>query len=156
MKKNKSFFIYIHDDLSGDPEVNKIGRAMTPYSAVRLRQRFMSKLFELNYFFFGHPDDIHKLETHIKFTLKSVAVRNRCQRELFRKPIDEILTIIHDYIEKHHLRVARVDMGNTKYSAHNSRGCPLKIPSEKKSYNYLISRIPKIFNGTHTHIITGI
>jgi len=153
---NKSFILYIHNDLSGDPEVVKLGRGMTPYSVVRLRQRFMSKIFEIDHFYFGDPDDIHQLETHLKFTLKSRAVRNRCQRELFRIPVGDLLQTIDDYILKHHLRVAKVQLPE-KYSAHNSRTCPLKIPSEKRSYDYLKAKIPHIFTrGKHVPVITSI
>ena len=59
---SKSFILYIHNDLSGDPDWKKIGKAMTPYSAVRSRQKNCSKKFYLNHIFIGDPCHINVLE----------------------------------------------------------------------------------------------
>lgn len=136
----KSFFLYIHKDLSGVNGVWKIGKAMTPYSAVRARQKFCWNKFELDYLFFGDPNDIDALERYLKnkfYTLSSKQLTNNgASTELFQIDIDIILTTITRQIELCCLNVKQVTLAE-KYSAANSGQCPISIPSEQHSRCYL-------------------
>ncbi len=76
MSSNSSFFLYLHKDLSGHPDVWKLGKAMTPYSAVRARQKFMWEKFGLDYLYFGRPSHIDCLEEIVKTNLFSFSATN--------------------------------------------------------------------------------
>ena len=43
-----SHFFYLHKDLTGEPDAWKLGIALTPYSAVRARQKFCWNKFKLD------------------------------------------------------------------------------------------------------------
>ena len=61
-----SHWLYIHEDMGGEPDVYKPGIAMLPYSAVRARQKFVWKKFELTHLYFGRAEHIKILEQRIK------------------------------------------------------------------------------------------
>lgn len=140
-----SFVFYIHSDLSKVSDIWKIGKAITPYTAVRARQKYMSEKFYLDYLFFGDPTDIANLENHIKSVLKSRLVNTGCQTELFRIPINELLNLIKGTIETRDLRIKEIVL-KEKYSACNSSSCPLGFPSEQNAYNILIDKVDSEFS----------
>ena len=70
-KDQRSFFIYVHDDLSQDPDWKKVGKSMTPHSAVRARQKYCSKKVSLNHLYFGDPAHIDFLEKEFKEEYRS-------------------------------------------------------------------------------------
>jgi len=148
----KSFFLYIHKDLSGVNGVWKIGKAMTPYSAVRARQKFCWNKFELDYLFFGDPIDIDALERYLKNKFHSLSskrlTKNGASTELFQINIDIILKTITRQIELCCLNVKQVLLAE-KYSAANSGQCPIGIPSEQYSHYYLNKMLEKEF-GSYT------
>jgi hypothetical protein len=137
--KNVSFFLYLHEDLSGEPDVWKLGKAMTPYSAVRARQKYMWKTFKLDHLYFGRPKHINRLEENLKNDLfycsATRLLRTGCQTELFKISADLLLAQINSTIKNLSLDVIKIDI--PYYSASKSSDCPLKIPSELKSYHYL-------------------
>jgi len=137
---SKSFFFYIHDDLSGDPDWKKSGIGMTPYSVVRSRQKFCSKKFQLNHLYFGNPNHISFLESKFKkmFYKKSGTAINgiSSQTELFKMTELEIIVATNTIIRDHQLHIRKLEL-NDPYSATNSGECPFKIPSEATSYFYL-------------------
>jgi len=137
---SKSFILYIHNDLSGDPDWKKIGKAMTPYSAVRSRQKNCSKKFYLNHIFLGDPCHIDVLEESFKrtcYTLSGTHINQISgQTEIFKMSEEAILDHLLGIIEKYNLRVKKIEL-DTPYSACNSGECPLQIPSEANSYAYL-------------------
>jgi hypothetical protein len=140
----KSFFFYIHDDLNGDSNWKKIGVAMTPYSAVRARQKFCSKEFSLNHVYFGAPRDIGRLESKIKQALiyKSGKYLNNIssQTEMFKIPEEELLTTINNIITSSNLLITKCEL-EQPYSAANSGNCPFGIPSEQYSHSFLADKV---------------
>jgi len=151
---SKSFIIYIHNDLSGDTNWKKIGKAMTPYSAVRSRQKNCSQKFYLNHIFFGDPEHINILEETFKKTCYRLSgtYLNKIsgQTELFKMPEEEILIHLLGIIEQYNLNVKKIDLDGP-YFACNSGECPLQIPSENYSYAYLRNLVIKTW-GTCSNI----
>ena len=145
-KLMKSFFWYMHDDLSGDPDWKKCGIGMTPYSVVRARQKFCSKQFSLNHLYFGNPHHIYFLESEFKKSnyKKSGSHINEIssQTELFKMSELEILVAIDKIITDNNLHVSKLELPKP-YSAANSGECPFDIPSETVSYDYLKHKITK-------------
>ncbi len=134
-----SFFFYIHNDLSGDPDWKKIGKAMTPYSAVRARQKYCSEVFHLNHIWFGNPKDISFIEQTIKVNLHKLSakyLKGISATEVFKIKEKELIKQINQLIEDYGLQVWKQDL-DKPYSASKSSECPFKIPSEKDSYYHL-------------------
>jgi hypothetical protein len=122
-----SNFFYIHKELSGQADVWKIGISITPYSAVRLRQRFLAKRFELDKVYFGRGRDIKTLEDTLKRKLEYCAIGNYGQRELFKIKFNDLENMINDIIENLDIEV---DNAGKSYSASSSGICPLGAPTE--------------------------
>lgn len=144
MKIDRSFFAYLHDDLSGDPLYKKFGKTMTPYSAVRVRQRYCSKKFSLNHLWFGHPSDINELEIFFKEKFYEYTgtylTGISAQSELFRLSESFMVSEITNLISKWNLKIKKIEL-DEPYSAANSSECPIGIPGEKNSYSFLMNKI---------------
>jgi len=143
---SKSYFLYLHSDLSGDPDWNKCGIGMTPYSVVRSRQKFCSKKFSLNHLYFGNPNHISFLEAQFKtkfYRNSGTAINNiNAQTELFKMTELEIIVAINKIIRDNKLHIRKLELENP-YSAANSGDCPFGIPSESYSYSYLKEMVIK-------------
>jgi hypothetical protein len=143
---NKSFFLYIHDDLSGDADWKKCGIGMTPYTVVRTRQKFCSKKFGLTHLYFGNPNHIKFLETQFKtkfYTKSGTAINGiSAQTELFKMTELEIIVAINNIIKNNKLHVRKLEL-EEPYSAANSGECPYDIPGEATSYYYLKNKVKK-------------
>jgi hypothetical protein len=143
-----SNFLYIHRDLSGVPDVWKVGVAMTPYSAVRARQKFCWNQFGLQHLYFGTAACIAHLEWAIKnhFNSKSgKAMKNYgTQTEMFNVPIDDLLIYIEWYIDRNRLLVQKIEMSGD-YTASRSGACPFGIPSETLAGEWCQEKINDIF-----------
>lgn len=126
--------------LCGTKNVWKLGKTMTPYSAVRSRNRVYWGGFGLDHLFFGHPASIDALEESLKLFFHefsgTVLNKRSGQTEMFMVDIDVLLAKIQELIVKNNLQVAKVAM-DAPYTASNSGECPFGIPSESKSYEYL-------------------
>jgi len=134
--KEKSHWLYIHKELSGKQDVWKVGVAITPHSAVRLRQRFLWDPFTLEHLYFGHSDHIDFLEKTIKHELRHLSgnkISNLGQTELFQIELDKLVGTINSIIRKYNLQVRDEWI---QYTAHKSEICPLGIPSEKYAKDY--------------------
>ena len=57
-----SYWLYLHPELQGKKNYWKVGKSLTPYSAVRSRQRFLVDDFYLTAVWFGHPSDVAAME----------------------------------------------------------------------------------------------
>ena len=151
---NKSFFLYLHIDLSGNPQWRKLGIGMTPYSVVRSRQKFCSNRFELTHLFFGDPSHIAFLEQEFKtkFYQNSGTYINKinAQTELFKMSEEDILLELAKIIDANELHIKKLAM-DTPYSAANSGECPYNIPSEVNSYSYLRDLIVEEWGEILTH-----
>lgn len=148
MNNKKSFFLYIHDDISGEPDWVKCGKSMTPYSAVRLRQRIMVKKFHLNDLYFGDPNDIDTLENGIKTMFSNVsgkALLGTAATEVYKTSAQSIKQQVEWLIKHLGLRVIKVQL-DEPYSAANSGSCPFNLPSEHKSHDYLTDLVHQYFD----------
>ena len=143
-----SFFLYLHKDLSGEPDVWKLGKAITPYSAVRARQKYMWRTFELPHLYFGRPSHITTLEDVLKSELFDYSatklINGSCQTELVKIPIENLLQVIGDIIEKRNLDVIKLEMPGP-YTASKSSSCPYGIPTESKSHQHLLRIVKSKF-----------
>ena len=146
-----SHFFYIHKPVCGTPGVSKVGIAITPYSAVRLRQRVMAQRFSLDYVYFGRKHHIRKLEKGIKDQLSHKLLGGSAQTELFEIPTDIMRKFVHSYISSNNLDVKEVVL-ESPYSATNSGQCPLQLPSEKYVNNYLENMIKEQFGSEYDRL----
>lgn len=128
------YFFYMHPDLMGTPDVWKIGVSLTPYSAVRARQKFCWNPVALHHLWFGYPPHVATLEANIKSKFKHLS-GNRlqkigCQTELLKSPVDDILLAAGDIIKNYDLCIKKVFL-NGFYTANRSTQCPLGCKGEK-------------------------
>lgn len=142
MTNDKSFFLYLHDDMSGDPAWHKLGKGMTPYSVVRARQKYCSQRFKLTQLWFGYPTHVHYLEEAFKkrFYKLSGEFVNKIpsQTEMFQMSKDDIVGQVNKLITDNKLQVGLVTL-DQPYSASNSSHCPFKIPPENRSHAHLMN-----------------
>lgn len=131
-----SNFFYIHKDLSGKENCWKIGVAITPYSAVRARQKYCWNDFTLDYVYFGTWRDITWMERHIKSLFYGHSAKyitgKKSRSEMFKVNIDYLRDTIAEEIKKHKLKVMPLELPNG-YSASSASMCPLKLPSEAEA-----------------------
>ena len=143
-----SHFLYIHKDLSGKPDVWKLGVTLTPYSAVRSRQKFCWEQFGLDYLWIGNPNDVLLLEQTLKQHLKGLSGKSLqgfgTQTELFKVPINQLLDYISLLIRNNNLQVKQVSLKGP-YTASNSSSCPFGIPSEKDADEWLRWKVNELF-----------
>jgi hypothetical protein len=152
MTNDKSFFLYLHNDMSGDPAWHKLGKGMTPYSVVRARQKYCSQRFTLTQLWFGYPTHIHYLEEAFKkrFYKQSGEFVNKfaAQTEMFQMSKADIIREVNKIIVDNKLQVGLVTL-DQPYSASNSTNCPFKIPPEKRSYDHLWNIVQTQYGGAN-------
>ena len=150
----KSFFFYIHKELRETKDIWKVGKAMTPYSAVRARQKYMWDTFCLDYLYFGNPKHIDRLEGKIKqllyFNSAKYIKGGNAQTEIFQININDLLTTVDEQIEINKWQVKRLAF-DKPYSASNSGSCPLNIPGESISHEYLCNLAEDTFGQDPDH-----
>lgn len=141
-----SHFLYIHADMSGTPDVWKVGITKTPYSAVRARQKFTWTKFGLEYLYFGRPTHIAWLEQQLKdhFKFCSGKTLQGYGTELFQVNIQAIQKQINHLIEVSDLDVMPVSMKGS-YTANASGNCPFGIPGEKDADWFLERKAEEVF-----------
>ena len=144
-----SHFLYIHKDLTHHPDVNKLGIAISPYSAVRARQKFCWDPVQLEHLFFGTPSDIRRLETIFKrnFAWCSGKQLNKRggQSELFKLPEQDMLSEVKKIIDCYKLKVFKVEL-KKPYTATSSAQCPLGLPTEVKLFDHCNKEIRRFWN----------
>lgn len=143
-----SHFFYIHKDLTGEPDAWKIGIALTPYSAVRARQKFCWNQFKLDHVYFGESFDIGVLESLLKRRLWRYCAKyvkyGSAQTEMFKLPIEDLMKEIELVIAERKLHIHKLDLPNG-YSAANMSKCPLNLPGEKLAAEYCRQRVDEIW-----------
>jgi hypothetical protein len=148
-----SHFLYIHKDMSGTPDVWKPGIAILPYSAVRARQKFTWKQFELNHLFFGRPRNIKFLENKIKhhFSHRSGTHLQGfgAQTELFHVKEEDLLCYIRSTVQQYDLAVREILL-EKPYTASSSGQCPFKCPTEAHADSWCTQKAVELF-GVDTH-----
>jgi hypothetical protein len=134
-----SHFFYLHKDLTGEPDAWKLGIALTPYSAVRARQKFCWNKFKLDHVYFGESYHIGVLESLLKRRLWRYCAKyvkhGSAQTEMFKLPIEDLMKEIELVIAERKLHIHKLDLPNG-YSAAKMSECPLNLPSEAEASNY--------------------
>ena len=140
------YTLYTHPSLCKTPDWWKVGVAITPYSAVRVRQRFMVSTFEIPYLWFGKTSDIHDLEKAIISNFPT-PTGGRGNTELVNCTIDDLLHYIQEWIAGKHsncniffsdrdaLDIIQLPL-TVPYTATNSSDCPFGFPSEKNIHEW--------------------
>ena len=145
---NQGHFLYCHKDLTGVADVCKTGKTITPYSAVRARQKYCWNQVGLDYLWFGFPNHIDWLECHVKshFAYCSGNRVNQIgnQTELFQVPIKDMREFINQTISKHNLCVREIIL-TAPYVATSSGQCPFEIPGEKYCHGWLENKCRELF-----------
>ena len=138
-----SHYLYLHKDLAEHEDVWKAGITITPYSAVRSRQRFSWKQFGLDYLFFGRPDDIKALEAGIKKKFNRLSGKKLngigTQTELFCIKIESLLAFINTAIATYDLDIVEIKL-EQPYTASSSGRCPFGVPSDTEA-GYFLDRL---------------
>lgn len=158
MRQKKSFFLYIYGDLCGNIEYNKLGVGMTPYSVLRSRQKSCSERISLDYLLFGLPDQILFLEDKFKkkYNHLTGTILNSIpsQTELFKMKKEDMFNSIMEFNDEYKLNIVFLNMP-VPYSAVNSGECPLGIPSERKSFEFLIEKA-NLLPFINTNVLTDL
>ena len=146
-----SHFLYIHKDLSSVKGVWKVGVAMTPYSAVRARQKFCWNKFSLDYLYFGLPSHIALIEKLLKRRFSHLTGKalqdNGANTEMIKIDIERLLNEVKNIVNQHNLKVHQLEL-EEPYSAAKSSDCPFGIPSEQYATWYLNQRAKDFFGST--------
>lgn len=141
-----SHFLYAHKDLTNTPDVWKIGIAITPYSAVRARQKFCWQQFGLDHLWFGFPTHIEFIEEYIKHDLRLCSGKTLqnlgTQTEMFKIDIKVLKHKINNLIKTQGLCVMEIPL-DQPYVASNSGQCPFRIPGEKQAEDWLNEKAKK-------------
>ena len=153
-----SHFLYAHKDVSGHENVWKIGVTLTPYSAVRSRQKVCWDQFGLDYLWFGNPYHIEFIENEVKKKFKYCSGKELLgfgtQTEMFQIEFEQISDYISTLINVYELAVKAVEM-DAPYTATSSGKCPFGIPSEISARHWLDQRFQTLFNDNDTVIAKG-
>lgn len=141
MKVDNSYVLYIHRELGNTPNWWKCGRSITPYSAVRLRQRLLLNPFELEHVYFGDPQDIAwlELQVHNRFPRDQ---KGLCNQELVNCELSELTEYIDHLITLNGLSVKHL---GSNYAAHKSGDCPYGFPAEKHIHTWAESKLDQVF-----------
>jgi len=127
-----SHFLYAHKDLTGQADVWKVGKALTPWSAVRLRQRNCWNTVGLDYLFFGRASHIEKLESRVKKNFdycSGTSLVGDCRTELFQVKEKMLFDYIRNQIKQDELHIKEIVL-EKPYIATSFGSCPFKVPSE--------------------------
>jgi hypothetical protein len=148
-----SYWLYMHPELSGAEHYWKVGKSLTPYSAVRSRQRFLVNDFYLTALWFGHPDDIARLERdiHQLWRPRSEQRLGSSRRELiYYQPDQEhhaaLDTAIEIMLWSRKLRIQRMHTGTRGYHATNSSQCCFHSAQEKDAHEWSRLKLRDMFN----------
>jgi hypothetical protein len=143
-----SHFLYIHKDLSGVDGVWKVGITMTPYSAVRARQKFCWNKFYLDYLYFGLPGHVKTLEKLVKKQFAHLTGKQTqgtsANTEMIQIDIDRLLKEITSIIKDWNLKIHRLHL-DEPYGAANSGHCPFGIPGELYASEWLQEKAKNFF-----------
>ena len=138
-----SYILYAHPELGGEKDWWKVGKSITPYSSVRMRQRLMVKQFKIPYLWFGHPADITNLEAKLIERFPHPGVY-RGNQELINVKGTRLETYINGYIKRNKLCIVQLAL-QEPYTAYNSKLCPFGFPSENKIDSWAQDRLDELF-----------
>ena len=144
-----SHFLYIHKDMTNVDGVWKLGVTMTPYSAVRARQKFCWNKFSLDYLYFGVPEHVMFIENTVKEHFAELSGKKvkgfGSQTEMFRIDINILRKHIDSLIKDYDLQVQELVLSEP-YSAANSGECPFGIPTEHLAREWLDEKIQETYS----------
>ena len=148
-----SYWFYLHPELSGRTNYWKAGKSLTPYSAVRSRQRFLVDDFYLSAVWFGHPTDIAKLEklVHGLYSPRGQSQLGSSRGELiYYDPKEQDSSLearVEQIIYSYNLSVQRMFTGDSRgYHATNSSQCCFGCWQEKDAHEWSRRRVWELFN----------
>lgn len=149
-----SNWLYLHPDLTGQENVWKVGKAILPHSAVRLRQRICWETVGIEHLWFGMKSSIEALEQSIKdrFHYKSRAYLKGFGSEMLQVPVEEILAYADLRISRG-LHVVKVPL-DSPYTATSSKHCPLRTPPESAWDWYSSSKSRELWHSDLQHPLT--
>jgi len=140
-----SYWFYLHPELTNQPHYHKAGRSLTPYSAVRSRQRFMLADFYLTAVWFGHPEDIAHLERTVHDLYRPSELGPGRRELIYYNPEQrryDLETAIEMIIYSHRLSVVRRYTQDPRgYHAVNSSQCPFNCAAEKDAHEWSRSEL---------------
>lgn len=153
MSTRSSYWLYMHPELQGKPNYWKVGKTLTPYSAVRSRQRHMVDDFYLTALWFGHPDDVDTLE-YVIHSIYRPTGNNKLgsgRGELVYYNAEQegcrLDTAIQRSIDIRGADMKRMYTGNARgYHATNSTQCVFNCVQEKDAHEWSRLRIKEMFN----------
>lgn len=148
------YILYIHPSLCGTPNWWKVGQAITPYSAVRVRQRFMVAPFEIPNIWFGRSADIETLENAVTKKFPGTE-KGGGNTEMVNCTLSELTSFINDYITEKNgnnqflsdqaaLDIIELPL-DAPYTATNSSNCPFGFPSEKNIHEWAAQECDNFF-----------
>ena len=156
-----SYWLYIHPELTGKPNYWKVGKSLTPYSAVRSRQRYLVDDFYLTAVWFGHPDDIAELERAIHSIWRPADDKKLGSSRgelIYYKEEDSssssssLEMFIEQMIYSRNSRVKRMYTGNPKgYHATNAGQCCFESDQEKYAHEWSKRKLKELFNIRFRH-----
>ena len=148
-----SYWLYIHPELQGKKNYWKVGKCLTPYSAVRARQRFLVDDFYLTAVWFGVPGDVAQVESaiHAAYRPKYGAQLGSSRSELVYYDEDQagesLISTIDTVIAIQGARLKRRPIKNPKgYHATNSGQCVFNCPQEKNAHEWSRQQIKTMFD----------
>jgi len=126
----------------------KVGVAMTPYSAVRARQKFCWNKFHLDYLYFGLPGHVKYLEKCVKHRFNHLTGKQTqgtsANTEMIKIDIKILLKEINEIITEENLKIHQLELPEP-YSAAKSGNCPFGIPSEIYASEWLQNKAKHLF-----------
>lgn len=140
-KTDNSYVLYLHRELRLLENWWKAGRAITPYSAVRLRQRLVHDQFCLEHVYFGNPEDIKWLEKRIHSAFPGPD-NTYCNKELVQVEEARLLAFIDHQISHFGLEITHL---GDNYTAHRSQHCPYGFPVEKDIHEWARDKLEETF-----------
>lgn len=147
-----SYWLYIHPELQGKEHYWKVGKSLTPYSAVRSRQRFLVNDFYLTNLWFGDPNDIATVENIVHSMYRpnynSKLGSGRGELVYYNElehgyPLDIAISTV---IRIRNANVKPMSIGNPLgYHATNSTQCAFNCPQEKDAHTWSRRKLKEMF-----------
>lgn len=148
-----SYWLYMHPELGGQQHYWKVGKSLTPYSAVRSRQRFLVDDFYLTAVWFSEPGEIAALERDIhdiwrpKYGKKLGSSRGEL---IYYNPEEEnrnLTTAVELMIISRQANIKRMYTCDPKgYHATNAGQCCFHSDQEKYAHEWSRTKLRDLFN----------
>jgi hypothetical protein len=148
-----SYWLYMHPELTGEPGYWKVGKSLTPYSAVRSRQRFLVNDFYLTAVWFGHPNDIADQERDILVRFRPPHTQrlgsSRSELIYYQPPAGQpqLAQVLDQMILSSQRRIQRMHPDDARgYHATNSGQCCFGSDREAYAHEWSAMKLMDMFN----------